>query len=213
MKRGPRGIPEQRTRVVRLPREERDQAIGRFRRGNAGELLPDDAVFALERIENHRDAVDRGGRSEETQGVTGRRGVDDHPVVPTAGADPHDFEHREQFVDSGDGQFQQRRDITPIEPRAMLERVTQRAPVVAQPSRERPRGVKFDGVEGAAATSRDRGPPGGQPHVQDIAERMCRIGGDGEHTFPAASRGNRLGSGAGGLADAALPAEEMETER
>ncbi len=100
----------------------------------------------------------------------------------------------------------------------MLENLAERTSMLRQPPRERTRRVELHGVETRAHLPRTPG----EPHAKRVAKRVCRIGGDDENPPGVASAARRrrtletFGLGtcgrrrAGGLADAAFPAEKDE---
>jgi hypothetical protein len=159
VKRGSLRIPEQCAGVTRLPREKLDQPISGFWPADASELLPDDAVLALQRIEDGRDRPDRVGRRQQAQRVTRRGGVDNDPIVLASGANPYDLEHGQQFVDPRDGQLQQGRHIGSIEPCAVFQRVAERLAMAAQPAGEGARCVELHRIERPASASANGDPP------------------------------------------------------
>ena len=142
-------ILEQRTSLLRLSGQERNQAIGRVRTSDARELLADQTVLALQPLEHVGDRGDGGGGGEQAQRVSGRRRVDDDQMVIAGVRQPDDLEQRHQLVDAGDGQCEQRIDVVAIEPGAVLENFAEGVPVIAQPSAECPRAIELNRREGA----------------------------------------------------------------
>ena len=133
------GILEQRARLLRLPGQERNQAIGRFRTSDARQLLANQTMLALQPLERVGDRGDGVGRGEQAQRVSGRRRIDDDEVVVAGVRQPDDLEQRHQLVDAGDRQGEQRIDVVAIEPGAVFEDFAEGVPMVAQPSAERAR--------------------------------------------------------------------------
>ena len=84
--RGPSRIAQPRRRLARLRREGRDQPIGRLGPPDARELLANEPVLLLQRVEHLGDRRHRFRRRQQAQRVAGRRGVDDDQVVGTVPA-------------------------------------------------------------------------------------------------------------------------------
>ena len=69
---------------MRLLRDGRNQPIRDVLPVHARELLANDPVFALQRVEHCRHARDDIGRSQEPQRMTCRGGIDDDQIVGRA---------------------------------------------------------------------------------------------------------------------------------
>jgi hypothetical protein len=63
----------------------------------------------------------------------------------------------------------------------MLEDVSEGAPMILEPARERARSIELDCVEAAPDLARR----GRQFHVERVAERVRRIGGDDQNSARA----------------------------
>ena len=88
------------------------------------------AMFRLHAIERGSHPAERLGHCQHAKGVAGRGGIDDDEVKSFVGTKAGDFEQRRDFVDAGQRQTQQLRDVLLIEPRAsernLLERMLAR---------------------------------------------------------------------------------------
>ncbi len=159
-------------RVARLIRQERDQAIGGFGPADSRKPLADQSMLFLQPIEQLRHRGDGVRRGEQPQRMAGGRSVDDDGAVGSRGGEATDFDQPDELVDSRQRQIEQRLDVGSIEPGAMFENIAERAPVLAQPARERARSVELDAEEGAANPRGRRG----QAHAERITERVRGIG-------------------------------------
>ena len=113
-----------------------------------------------------------GEASSRSVCPVGRR-VDDHAVVLTGTRQADNLDQPHELVDSRNRQAQERIDVLPIEPRAVLDDVAERQAVGAQPSGERPAGVDFRRVQRPAARgTREAHLPRArrQAHAQHVAE-------------------------------------------
>jgi hypothetical protein len=197
---------------VGLASEQRDEPVGRFRAVETRKLTPDDAMGFLQQVEDAGHRAHRRRCREQPQRVSGRCGVNDHAGVLTGGADPDDLEHAEQFVDAGDRQVEQRVDVITIEPGAVLDRITERAPMFTEPARERLGRVELDPEQRAPWTGRNAPGPRRQSHPERVAERMGWVGGDNQDTVATPGRLEGAHRGAGRLTDTALAAIELQPE-
>ncbi len=165
--------------VARLPGDQRDEAVCRLGPAAPCELAADDAMFLLEVVQDLSNRGDGLRRREQTQRVTGRRGIDDDFVVrgnaPASPREICDFDHADQFVDARHRQIEHGIHVMAVEPGAVLDRIAERLPVIGEPPGESARRVEFDGPQGVAPGADDGG-PGGEADAQGVAERMGGIG-------------------------------------
>jgi hypothetical protein len=134
--------------------------------------------------------------------MPGRRRVDDDlvigPVGP-GGREAAQLEEADQLVDAGKREAEERVDVVVVEVGPAPDDPPQRLPALLDPPRERGVGVELDEREIL------RG-----PRDERVAQRMRGIGRDDEDAAAGGGEGGGRGGRTGGLADAALPREEVE---
>ena len=121
--------------------------IGRFGTSDPRQLVTNEAMFLVQRVEGMRERGDGFGCGQEAQGVPGGRRVDDDFVVVTALCETDDLTQPDELVDSGNRQTEQRVDVLPIEPGTVLDDVPQRLLVGVQPSGKCAARVDFGRVQ------------------------------------------------------------------
>ncbi len=219
VKRGLASIAQARRDFVRLLRQQRNQTVGRLRPPDPCELLANHAMILLQQIENLCHRRDRLRRRQQPQRVPGRRSVDDNDSVwrianrmifsavsAFHAGEPGDFEQPDELVDPGDRQIEQRVDVFGVEPGAVFEDLAERAAVLLQPARERPRRVELDGVERPAnRLGRAR-----EGDAERVAEGVGGVGRHQQHAAPCRRFGNGPRRRRRRLADAAFAAVENE---
>ena len=132
-------------------------AIGRLRAADARELLADQpmllaAARRARRRRPRRSPARRAAAACARSAPCRRRRRRSRRRAGQA----DDLEQADELVDAGNRQIEQRVDVLAIEPGAVLEDVAERAPVVAQPARERARRVELDGVQAPRPRRRGR---------------------------------------------------------
>src|SRR6476619_1142186 len=88
--------------------------------------------------------------------MASRRGVDDDHVVLSAARQALDLHQADELVDTRKREIQQRVDVAGVEPGAVLEDVSQRAPVLPQPAREGAPRVELHRIEPTTNAARRR---------------------------------------------------------
>ena len=151
MERGTPRIAKERCRIARLPGEQLDQPIGRLRAADARELIADQAMLLVQRVEHVGQGSDGFRRGKQPHRVPGRRRVDDHLVVFRCAGETDNLDQSDELVNARNRQAQEGIHVLPIEPRALFDDVAERDTVGVQPAGERPAGVDFRRVQGAAA--------------------------------------------------------------
>src|ERR1700675_3157339 len=123
--------------------------IGRLGTADAGELVTNEAMLFVQRVEGVRKRGNglRGG--QQTEGVAGRGGVDDDFVVFVALCEADDLAQPDELVDSRNRQTEERVDVLSIEPRAVLDDVPERLLMGAQPPGKCAARVDLCGVKGS----------------------------------------------------------------
>src|SRR5262245_40698813 len=110
--------------------------------------------------------------------MSGWRRIDDDQVVLAASRKPLNFHQADELVDAGKREIQQRVDVGRIEPGAVLENVSQRAPILPQPARKGAPGVELHRIELTTNAARRRR----EPKPERVAERVCWIGRNDENS-------------------------------
>ena len=203
--------------VTCLRRQQCDQPVRGLRsRRDARQPIANQPMLRLQRVEHAGNDANGFRRGKQPQRVPGRRRVDDDEVVRLHVREPLDLHQSDQFVDAGKRQVQQRVDVAAIEPCTMLQDVSKGAPMILEPARERAGGIELDRVEAAPDLARR----GRQFHVERVAERVRRIGGDDQHAGRALrkrkggpvppKRCKREGGGARRFTDASLSSVENQ---
>ena len=174
-------------------------------------------MFIVQRVEGERERGDRLGGGQQTQRVSGRGGVDDDFVVFVVPCEADHLIQPDELVDPRNRQAEQRVDVFPIEPRAVLDDVAERLLMGAQPSGKRAMRVDFRRVQRRRgfrpAHEADAPRTRREPRAEHIAERVRRIGGNRQHAASAGRGRYRPRRGARGLADAALTRKERKVRR
>src|SRR6476619_4447997 len=89
--------------------------------------------------------------------MTCRRRIDDDHFVLSAARQALDLHQADELVDTRKREIQQRVDVARVEPGAVLENVSQRAPVLPQPARESAPRVELHRIEPKTNAARHRG--------------------------------------------------------
>jgi len=145
-------IAQQRRGLARLLREQIDQTVGRLGAADARELIANEAVFFVQRVQSVRQRRDRLRGGQQAQGVARRRGVDDDFVVIAVLREADDFAQADELVDSRDRQPEKRVDVLSIEPGPLLDDLSERLLMRAQPSGECAACVDLGRVQGSRCT-------------------------------------------------------------
>jgi len=145
-------IAQQRGGVARLLRQQIDETIGRFGTADARELIANEAMFFVQRVEGVRKRGDRLRGSQQAQGVARRGGVDDDFVVFVVLRKADDLAQPDELVDPRDRQAEERIDVLSIEPGPLLDDLPERLLMGAQPSGECAAGVDLGRVQRSGRT-------------------------------------------------------------
>jgi hypothetical protein len=152
---GSRLVAKQRRELLPVPVHAGHQRIG----GVGGPATPQGrdhhTMLFLHVLEDSRHPPQNGRRSEHAQRMPGGRRIDHDALVSAKASEARDFEERGDFVDAGEGESQQARDVLFVEPCAAQRNLLEPRTAPAEPTVQRGARVDLDGVQ-ASGRCRDR---------------------------------------------------------
>ena len=178
----------------------------------AREPRQEEVVLGEHLTQHRRDPAQRLGHGQETERVSGGRGVDDDGVVAAGFREARQLQEAAQLVHAGEGQAEEAVDVGVVEIGASLPMRRRGRPAGAEPAGQGLIGVELQGIERRAARA-GCGSLARPPVEPSTSPSECAGSVDTTSVRRPAPAASAQGGRSGGLADPALAADELEAGR